>query len=73
MLLMCDPTLLFKSGEEARRCKALVDDWENQMKNLPEGVSEQEMSRQLWEAQVCVCVFFMCCAIMCFVRTGYKM
>ena len=52
MLLGCDPSLLACSGAEVQRCKDLVDDYENQLKNLPEGVSEIEMSRKLWEAQV---------------------
>lgn len=52
MLLACDPTLLFKSGAEVQRCKELVADWKNQMNNLPEGMTETEMSRKLWEAQV---------------------
>ncbi len=52
MLLACDPTLLFKSGEEVQRCNELVEDWKNQMSNLPEGMTETEMSRKLWEAQV---------------------
>mmetsp|Transcript_36899 Transcript_36899/g.66355 ORF Transcript_36899/g.66355 Transcript_36899/m.66355 type:complete len:434 (+) Transcript_36899:64-1365(+) len=51
MLLACDPSLNLCSGEEVKRCKAMVDDYENQLKNLPEGVSETEMSRKLWEAQ----------------------
>mmetsp|Transcript_12183 Transcript_12183/g.24873 ORF Transcript_12183/g.24873 Transcript_12183/m.24873 type:complete len:442 (+) Transcript_12183:55-1380(+) len=51
MLLACDPTLLFKSGAEVQRCKELVEDWKNQMNNLPEGMTETEMSRKLWEAQ----------------------
>ena len=51
MLLACDPSLLFYSGEEVSRCKAMVDDYENQLTNLPDGVSESEMSRKLWEAQ----------------------
>jgi len=51
MLLACDPSLLFYSGEEVKRCKAMVDDYENQLANLPDGVSESEMSRQLWESQ----------------------
>jgi len=51
MLLACDPTLLFKSGAEVQRCKDLVEDWTNQMNNLPEGMTETEMSRKLWEAQ----------------------
>jgi len=51
MLLACDPSLLFNSGEEVQRCKAMVDNYEQLLANLPEGVSEKEMSRQLWEAQ----------------------
>ena len=51
MLLACDPSLLVYSGAEVQRCKALVEDYENQLKNLPEGVTEIEMSRKLWEAQ----------------------
>ena len=51
MLLACDPSLLFNSGEEVQRCKAMVDNYEQHLANLPEGVSEKEMSRQLWEAQ----------------------
>eukprot|EP00581_Thalassiosira_minuscula_P018939 CAMPEP_0183720422 /NCGR_PEP_ID=MMETSP0737-20130205/13038_1 /TAXON_ID=385413 /ORGANISM="Thalassiosira miniscula, Strain CCMP1093" /LENGTH=443 /DNA_ID=CAMNT_0025950279 /DNA_START=70 /DNA_END=1401 /DNA_ORIENTATION=- len=51
MLLACDPSLLFYSGEEVRRCKAMVDDYERHLQSLPEGISETEMSRKLWEAQ----------------------
>jgi len=51
MLLGCDPSLLVYSGEEVKRCKAMVDDYETHLQNLPEGVSETEMSRTLWEAQ----------------------
>ena len=53
MLLACDPSLLLYSGDEVQRCKAMVDNYEEHLKNLPEGVSETEMSRKLWEAQVC--------------------
>ena len=53
MLLACDPFLLTYSDREVRRCKAMVDDYENALANLPRGVSEKEMSRRLWEAQVC--------------------
>lgn len=52
MLLACDPSLLLCSGEEVRRCKAMIDDYDTHLKDLPEGVSETEMSRTLWEAQV---------------------
>lgn len=51
MLLGCDPSLLVCSGDEVRRCKAMVDGYEHHLNNLPEGVSEKEMSRTLWEAQ----------------------
>ncbi|KAL7529222.1 hypothetical protein ACHAXR_002855 [Thalassiosira sp. AJA248-18] len=51
MLLACDPSLLINSGAEVIRCKAMVDDYESHLQNLPEGVSEVEMSRKLWEAQ----------------------
>jgi hypothetical protein len=30
----------------------MVDDYERLLKELPDGVSETEMSRKLWEAQV---------------------
>ena len=53
MLLACDPSLVFYSSEEVRRCKAMVDGYESYLNNLPEGVSVTEMSRKLWEAQVC--------------------
>ena len=52
MLLACDPFLLTYSNEEVKGCKAMVDDYEYHLKNLPGGVSETEMSRKLWEAQV---------------------
>ncbi|KAL9188671.1 hypothetical protein ACHAXT_007049 [Thalassiosira profunda] len=51
MLLACDPSLLVCSAAEVSRCKAMVDDYEHHLSNLPEGVSETEMSRKLWEAQ----------------------
>jgi hypothetical protein len=57
MLLACDPSLVFYSNEEVRRCKAMVDDYEFYLNNLPEGVSVTEMSRRLWEAQVCETLF----------------
>ena len=52
MLLACDPSLLFCSDGEVKRCKEMVDDYERLLKELPDGVSETEMSRKLWEAQV---------------------
>ena len=52
MLLACDPFLLTYSSEEVKKCKAMVDDYEHHLRNLPAGVSETEMSRKLWEAQV---------------------
>ena len=51
MLLGCDPSLLLYSDDEVRKCKAMVDDFEHHLTNLPDGVSEAEMSRKLWEAQ----------------------
>ena len=51
MLLACDPYLLTYSDEEVREYKSMVDNYQNLLKNLPEGVSEKEMSRKLWEAQ----------------------
>ncbi|EED91246.1 sideroflexin 5 [Thalassiosira pseudonana CCMP1335] len=51
MLLACDPSLLFCSDGEVKRCKEMVDDYERLLKELPDGVSETEMSRKLWEAQ----------------------
>lgn len=51
MLLACDPSLLFNSDKEVKRCKAMVDDYQLHLTNLPEGVSVTEMSRKLWEAQ----------------------
>ena len=51
MVLACDPFLLTYSDEKARVYKAMVDDYEILLKNLPEGVTEKEMSRKLWEAQ----------------------
>lgn len=51
MLLGCDPFLLTYSDEEVREYKAMVDNYEFLLKNLPDGVSEKEMSRKLWEAQ----------------------
>jgi hypothetical protein len=52
MLLACDPFLLTYSSEEVNKCKEMVDNYEHHLKNLPTGVSETEMSRKLWEAQV---------------------
>ena len=52
MLLACDPFLLTYSSEEVNKYKAMVDDYEYHLKNLPSGISETEMSRNLWEAQV---------------------
>lgn len=51
MLLGCDPFLLTYSDEKVREYKAMVDNYEFLLKNLPDGVSEKEMSRKLWEAQ----------------------
>ena len=51
MLLACDPSLLFCSGDEVQRCKKMVDDYKTHLANLPEGTTETEMSRKLWEAQ----------------------
>lgn len=51
MLLACDPSVLLPSAEEVQKCKKMVDDYEHHLKNLPEGVSEVEMSRKLWEAK----------------------
>jgi hypothetical protein len=51
MLLACDPFLMRYSDEKARAYKAMVEDYENLLKNLPNGVTEKEMSRKLWEAQ----------------------
>jgi len=51
MLLACDPSLLLCSDGEVRRCKAMVDDYEHHINNLPAGVNETEMNRKLWEAQ----------------------
>jgi hypothetical protein len=51
MILACDPFLMTYSDETARAYKEMVDDYENLLKNLPNGVTEQEMSRKLWEAQ----------------------
>ena len=52
MILACDPSLLIQGGEEVMRCKKMVDECEYHLRNLPQGVSETEMSRKLWEAQV---------------------
>jgi hypothetical protein len=52
MLLACDPLLLTYNSEEVNKYKAMVDDYEYHLKNLPSGISETEMSRYLWEAQV---------------------
>lgn len=52
MLLACDPFLLTYSSEEVKKCKAMVDNYEHLLMNLPTGVNETEMSRRLWEAQV---------------------
>ena len=51
MLLACDPFLMSYSEETARAYKEMVDDYENLLKNLPNGMTEKEMSRKLWEAQ----------------------
>ncbi len=51
MILACDPFLMTYSDETARAYKEMVGDYENLLKNLPNGVTEQEMSRKLWEAQ----------------------
>lgn len=51
MILACDPFLMTYSNETARAYKEMVNDYENLLKNLPNGVTEQEMSRKLWEAQ----------------------
>ena len=51
MLLACDPFLMSYSEETARAYKEMVDDYENLLKNLPNGITEKEMSRKLWEAQ----------------------
>lgn len=51
MLLACDPFLMTYSDDTARAYKEMVGDYENLLNNLPNGVTEQEMSRKLWEAQ----------------------
>lgn len=51
MLLACDPSLLFCSGDKVQRCKKMVDEYKTHLTNLPEGTTETEMSRKLWEAQ----------------------
>eukprot|EP00970_Alexandrium_tamarense_P003305 scaffold529_cov196-Alexandrium_tamarense.AAC.1 len=37
MLLACDPSLLFCSDGEVKRCKEMVDDYERLLKELPDG------------------------------------
>ncbi|KAL3784083.1 hypothetical protein HJC23_012272 [Cyclotella cryptica] len=51
MLLACDPFLLAYSHEEVMRCKDLVEGYEKLYQELPDGTSEKELSRKLWEAQ----------------------
>jgi hypothetical protein len=51
MILACDPRLLLYSEDETRRSKAMVRDYENLLRNLPENMTEQEMNHALWEAQ----------------------
>ena len=51
MILACDPRLLLYSEEETRRCRAMVQDYENLLANLPDGVTLTAMHRALWEAQ----------------------
>ena len=52
MLLVCDPFLLAHSHEEVMRCRHLVEGYEKLYQELPGGMNERELSRELWEAQV---------------------
>jgi len=51
MILACDPRLLLFSEGETRRCKSMVENFQSLLQNIPEGATEQEMHRALWEAQ----------------------
>lgn len=61
MLLACDPFLLAHSHEEVMRCRDLVAGYEKLYQQLPGGIGERELNRELWEAQVgailkeCIC------------------
>lgn len=52
MLLACDPYLLTCSHDEVMRCKELVENYEKVYADREGGVSEVEINRKLWEAQV---------------------
>lgn len=52
MLLACDPFLLTYSHEEVMRCKEVVENYAKMYDERGEGVSEVELNRKLWEAQV---------------------
>ena len=51
MMLGCDLRLLMYTEEESRRSKAMIQDYQNLLQNLPENTTEQEMNHALWEAQ----------------------
>ena len=53
MLLACDPFLLTYSTDEVMRCKEMVQDYQRMYEEKEVGVSEVELNRKLWEAQVC--------------------
>lgn len=53
MLLACDPFLLTYSHDDVIKCKEVVENYEKLYRERGDEMSEMELNRKLWEAQVC--------------------